>query len=493
MKIKKITRVEDSECQCISVSAKDEMYVTKDKILTHNTFIYTAMTEISWWERSHWTRDAIYTFFSKAYQRVVNRMKGHYIGRVVIDSSPFSLESPIDKFVYEQAVFDPKWYCITGSRWSWFPGEFPGQLNGDLEALKDFNLCFPLYKGGQESAPKVIESEMDLANYDPLDIIWSPRKQVTSNGVNNFQSTAKVNAIEFLRDYAGYPAGASDRIFTDGNELNRVFDNDLKSIYTSITADYMLPPEGLIWNKIKDVFFYKLGNEYMFYRNPMAARVLSVDQSTTGDATAISVAHREFLQEGEGPEKRMIPVTINDFTIMIIPKDGKVSLDAIRYFILDLIEIGHLNIKYVNFDKFQSDATVQDLQRKHIPTVYVSADKNNEPYTMLIEAIRYNRFASGKNIFLKNNLRSLHISQRDSGSWKYDHFNGKICNSSDNTDWATSELGINAKDGSDTLAECHFILETHSSEFAPNQEFVPFRSVTKELEKNLQEMGLTMV
>ena len=457
------------------------------------TFIYTAMTELAWWVRGGMTHDDIYTFFTKAYQRVDSRMNRHYLGRVVIDSSPFSMESPIDKFVYEQAINDPLWYCVTGAKWDWFPQEFPKALDAQGNVIKNFDVSFPVYKGGKDSAPKLIEYESELQTVDREDIVWCPREDITVKGVLRLDGLAKTNATEFLRDYAGIPAGSADRIFQDGMELNRIFDNDLRSIYTSITADYMEQPEGLIWNKIKDIFFYKFGNDYMFYRNPNAPRCLSVDQSTTGDATAISVCHNEFLREGEGPESRTIPCMVDDFTIMVIPKGGKINLDAIRYLIFDLIEIGHLNIKLVNFDKFQSDATVQGLMRKHIPVTYVSVDKNNEPYTGLINAIRLNRVACGKNIFLKNNLRSIHIESRDSGSWKYDHFKGKITNESTNTSWDDSPIGTNAKDGADTLAACHYMLTKNMDLFLPNQEFVNHVQESKVLASNLQKLGLVTI
>ena len=456
------------------------------------TFIYTAMTELAWWVKGGMTHEDIYTFFTKAQQRVESRMNGHYLGRVVIDSSPFSMESPIDKFIWETAINDPQWYCVTGAKWDWFPKEFPDALNKDGEVKADWNTAFPVYKGGRDSAPKMIETEGELNTIDHDDVVWCPRTDISAKGKLDLTKLARGNATEFLRDWAGVPAGSEDRIFQDGAELNRIFDNDLRSVYTSITADYMQKPENQIWDKIKDQFFYKFGNEYMFYRNPTARRVLAVDQATTGDAAAITVAHNEFLVEGEGKDIKMIPCTIDDFTIMIIPKGGRISLDGIRCFIMDLIEIGHLNIQMVNFDKFQSDATTQYLMRHHIPVTYVTADKNNEPYTQLIEAIRLNRVACGKNIFLKNNLRSLHIESRETGTWKYDHFKGKITNESTNTDWTTSPIGTNAKDGSDTLAECHFMLQTYASQFAPNQEFIPHKQESKILSENLEAMGLSL-
>ena len=108
MKIKSIKYIGKEECQCIKVSAKDEMYVTDEKVLTHNTFVACMMTELAWWEQMGWTKEDIFRFFSKADQRVTSRMNGHYLGRAIIDSSPFSIESPSDKCIWEVPPPDPK-------------------------------------------------------------------------------------------------------------------------------------------------------------------------------------------------------------------------------------------------------------------------------------------------------------------------------------------------------------------------------------------------
>lgn len=455
------------------------------------TFIYTAMTELAWWVRGGMTHDDIYTFFTKADQRVQSRMNGHYLGRVVIDSSPFSMESPIDKFIWNEAMYDPKWYCVTGSKWDWFPEQFPKFVNPDGTENHNRDVAFQCFKGGAGEPPRMIENEADSTSFNHLDLVWCPKEDVTAKGIIQFEKLAKQNCVEFLRDYAGIPAGSVDRIFQNEKVLENMFQDNLRAIPTSITADYLAPPEHLIWNKIKDRFFLNFQGKYIFYRNPGARRVLSVDQSTTGDATAISMCHKEFLKTADGS---LVEVTIVDFTIMIIPKNGAVSLDAVRSFIFDLVDIGGINLVWVNFDKFQSDAATQDLKRRGYQVEYVSADKKNEPYQMLINDIMLGRVISGKNIFLKNNLMSLHMEQRESGTWKYDHFKGKIINETTDISWETSELGVNAKDGADTVAECHYILNVHKDECPPVYTYEFPKPIENELEdrnKALAALGLS--
>ena len=462
--------------------------VSTEGALLGNTFVACMMTELAWWEQMGWTKEDIFRFFTKADQRVSSRMNGHYLGRSIIDSSPFSMESPIDKWIWETAINDPKWYCVTGSKWDWFPEQFPAFFDAMGNEVHNWNVAFQCYKGGKSEPPKALLSEGEATQYDKLDLVWCPREDITSSGKIDFTSLAKQNAVEFLRDWAGLPAGSSDRIFQSASTVNAIFDNDLRSIYTSITADMMLEPEHLIWNKIKDIFFIRFGDDYMFYREPNAKRTLAVDQSTTGDATAISVCHNEFMKSANGED--VLPVTVDDFTIVIIPKGGAVNLEAIKFFILDLINLGHLNIPHINFDKFQSDSTVQTLKRKGLTIDYISADKSNEPYSLLCGSIFQGRVFAGKNLFLKNNLRSLHTVQRESGSIKYDHFKGKITNESEDTDWESSQIGVNAKDASDTLAEYHWLLQKYATEYTPFREFIPFKKEVKDYQKELGKLGL---
>jgi hypothetical protein len=55
---------------------------------------------------------------------------------------------------------------------------------------------------------------------------------------------------------------------------------------------------------------------------------------------------------------------------------------------------------------------------------------------------------SGKNIYLKNNLRSIQETKTESGKKKIDHMKGKLTYE-DGGDWEMSTMGLYAKDVSD--------------------------------------------
>ena len=80
-KIAKIEKLEDSEQQCIYVSSKDHLYITDDKICTHNTIISAVISEMTMFTENGWSPEKIYTFFTKLRKRIDSRMKGNYYGR----------------------------------------------------------------------------------------------------------------------------------------------------------------------------------------------------------------------------------------------------------------------------------------------------------------------------------------------------------------------------------------------------------------------------
>ena len=68
----------------------------------------------------------------------------------------------------------------------------------------------------------------------------------------------------------------------------------------------------------------------------------------------------------------------------------------------------------------------------------------------LAQQIEQGTFKCGRNIYLKNNLKSLQITKRKNGSLKVDHSYGEPSIST-NTAWDTSLIGMHQKDASDTV------------------------------------------
>ena len=282
--------------------------------------ISAVVSEMTMFTENGWTNDQVFKFFTKLRKRIDNRMKGNYYGRMIIDSQPNTLESVIDDWIWNEAPKSSENYIVTGSRWKFFPQEFPyawkserknwksmadGSISSTKDSIKkaldqdclkkDFNKkqTFPIFKGTNGQPPKVVESESELTMYEPRDIIWAPTTQVTSNGNKSMLDAALESPIEFLRDQCGIPSGTPDRIFYNKQTVEDCFENNLRNMFGHITAPAEEEPEHLIWNQIKDKFFNKIIDKYYFYYEPGIPRVVSVDQSYAGDVTSIAMTHVE--------------------------------------------------------------------------------------------------------------------------------------------------------------------------------------------------------
>ena len=249
-----------------------------------------------------------------------------------------------------------------------------------------------------------------------------------------------------LKDRAGIPSGASDNIITDYKIIEDMFDNNLRNIYTGINAPSNLSPQHLIWDKIKDIFFKKKANDYEYYYLPKIPRVISVDQSYATDITSISMAHIERL--GDTGDNMYVV----DFTIAIVPTTEGVNLEAIRCFIEDLKYTGHININCISFDQFQSETTIQNLKRSGFDVEKLSVDSSTGPYLDMLSLMNRGQIKVGKNIFLKNNLKCLHMTSTKSGKAKIDHDASRAQVISGDDSWDKSFIGYFGKDVSDSVA-----------------------------------------
>lgn len=458
--------------------------------------ISAVVSEMTMFTENGWTNDQVFKFFTKLRKRIDNRMKGNYYGRMIIDSQPNTLESVIDDWIWNEAPKSSENYIVTGSRWKFFPQEFPyawkqnrenwksmadGSLSETKDAIKkaldqdclkkDFNKkqTFPIFKGTNGQPPKVVESESELTMYEPRDIIWAPTTQVTSNGNKSMLDAALESPIEFLRDQCGIPSGTPDRIFYNKQTVEDCFENNLRNMFGHITAPAEEEPEHLIWNQIKDKFFNKIIDKYYFYYEPGIPRVVSVDQSYAGDVTSIAMTHVERDSERKDDVTgEPVKVFVTDFIITIIPKGGIINLDAIKCFIWDLVSLGNIKIKHVSYDGFQSQPSIQFLKRKGIEVDYLSVDKTNEPYLNFIDYVQHKRWFAGKCIYMKNNMLSLHFEKRKQGkgTTKVDHFNGEIYTDG-NGDWNTDMRGTNAKDAADAVTGTIELINRYENEFVP--------------------------
>jgi hypothetical protein len=434
--------------------------------LLGQTIVSGSMTELGFFYEAGRSDDYIFKFFNKLRTRIESRMKGNYYGRFILDSSPNTLESVIDDWIMHDAPKSHQNFIVKGSRWKFFPEDFEGLLdkeNGN-QVIQEKGKGFPVYLGGKGKPPAVLSFEYDRESYPPQDVLWVPDHHL-------IRGPFEENVFESLKDIAGIPAGSSDKIFYDMSKVEGCFQPKLKNLYYCISAKADESPEKLIWNQIKDEFFIQMLNDsYRFWRLPHVPRVLSVDLAVSGDVASVAVSHVE-----RGPGGVTDPVYVVDFTIIITPHRGRINLDAIRYFIVDLIKHGGMKIERVSFDQFQSEAAIQYLKRRGILVERLSVDAKMEPYLNMVSIVEAHRLQVGRNIFVKNNLKSLQIVRRKAmggklGSKKVDHTKGDLVYEGD-MDWDRSMIGINAKDATDAICANIELLKKY--DYVPVHQYEP--------------------
>ena len=373
----------------------------------------------------------------KAYDKNNNLITPHttFFARSILDSSPNSWENPIDKYIYSgEADRDPENLIFRGSTWDIMPDSVP-----------DIDNRFPVFIGTGSKQARIL-NENEVNNYDKKDVLMVPQY---------FYTEFYENISKALKDRGGIPSSPEYRLIENIEFIENMFIPTLKNIYSYILAPSIDMPDKLIWNQIKDEMFIHTGKGYEFYRNPHALRFISIDQSYIKDTTGISMCHLEQSENGEA-------IYVIDFTIAIEPHGGKINLEAITYFVKDLVTYGNINLGLCSYDNFHSQPAIQALERSGIPVKHLSVDTNMSAYLTFVNLLSQHRIKCGRNIYMKNNLRSLIKGKTRGGKAKIEHTIGEITDEH-NTDWETSMLGLYAKDISDSASACVSLAQSYGT------------------------------
>lgn len=415
------------------------------------SIISCVMSELAFFTDAGKSPEFIMRIYNDAKQRVFSRMKGNYYGRTILDTSPNALTNPIDDYIVNEAPKNPKNMIIDGAIWKWRPYEKPDGWDLNYGEQLAQGQYFQVYTGGKGQPAKILDSDDPILTNPQIDkakIIKVP---------NSFKQAFIDDIGKSLKDNAGIPTGIADSIITDFSIIEDMFNNEMRNLYTYIYAPATDSPTHLIWDQVKDMFFKNIAGNYEFYYLPHIARCVSIDQSEVTDVTSIAMGHVE-----RDPESSDIIYMI-DFTITIVPTPARINLEAIACFVKDLRNLGHINIAAVSYDNFQSAPNIQGLQRDGFEVKKLSVDKTTGPYLNLISTMNQRRIHVGKNIFLKNNLKSLHLTHRGkTNKLVIDHDSSNPQVITGDETWENSFIGYYGKDCSDSVAA---VVELCTQEF----------------------------
>ena len=391
------------------------------------TLVGVILSEINYFIQRGISPEKIWRVYNDAKGRIFSRFSNRHFATTILDSSPNDMElSPIDKYIFGgKAQKDQSNYVVIANHWDTFPEKY--------KEYQKTKKTFPVFRGGGSRPPKILSND-ELKNYNPLEIFHVP-----IDAYNKFQDDLKKS----IKDFCGFPSGAVGKLFDNIEDIENMFSPQLENVYSYIQAPASKDPEKLIWNQIKDDFFSDFGGYCEFYRASREKRYIHVDLAESGDAAGIGIVHPEC---DEKTGKMMIIV---DMSIAIAPKKDKINLDAIACFLDDLYRIGRLPIAKITFDQFQSSTIIQRLKRLGYEADTFSVDRDTQPYRIFASYVRNGRIKAGRNIVLKNNLKSLQ-EVRKGDRIKIDHVSitSPVFH---NEDWDTSLVGIGQKDLSDAV------------------------------------------
>ena len=401
------------------------------------------LSELTFFLERGYSDEYIQKCYNTLKARIFSRFKFHWLARTTLDSSPNTMECSIDKWIHTgRAATDladgvARNKVVTGALWEYKTWE--------IERPDD---TFSIFKGDASTEAKILEDhEVDII--DPMDILTVPTE---------LKHLFEDDLTRNLKDLAGVPAGADAKFISNKSCIEECFLPGIRGVLTSLVADSMEEPEHLLWNQIVDKYFIRVNGSYQFWRNPSEKRYISVDQAEKNDALGFSMIHKETNLEGR-------EIYVVDITFPVLSNGAKINLDAIREIIVDLKNIGNIDIAGITFDRFESGGTIQWLERRDFTVKKLSVDSSMAPYLFLLNLLSTHRIKCGRSIYLKNNLKSL-ITVSNKKGLKIEHSIGptNAIKSKENPSWTKSLAGQHMKDVSDSLAaaiyQCHTDMAT---------------------------------
>ena len=399
-----------------------------------NDIIQMFITEITYFiEYEGATEEEIFRLYTDGIDRIEATVgKNVPLSFILFDASANSTESKIEKHILEDLKDRPDVFFFHKSRWEAIPHLFPvWQKTGET---------FKVITGNSGIPACIVENESQLENV--------PKNLIMETPIDAYDRF-KNNISKSIRDIGGRPISRENRFIQDKTFINNLFNNNtLQNIEGALVTDAISLPENLIWNQIVNKFFVKQNlTDYIIKRASREPRYIGVDlaHALLGDLIGITMLHKEWSEELEQI------IYVSDFSFPLKADQTGINLEATSHFIFDLMSLGHVMIKGVFVDGFQSAFLIQACKRYGIEiSKKQSVDVELAPYQFYMTCLTNETHKVGKNIFLKNNLDSL-IRKKDKKTNKeiVDHSSGDKYYMYDG-DFKNSLCGINAKDVSDS-------------------------------------------
>lgn len=216
----------------------------------------------------------------------------------------------------------------------------------------------------------------------PVDV-----RNVVSRIPVDFRKSFDGDLFTALKNIAGVSIAPMGKLFSSRAVWRRALREEIPNPFTKETISISLNgPEQVLDYFRADLLF---DSEGQMRRHPYSPRYLRVDQSKNYDDTGIACVHRAGWDTSTGLR---LPVVECDFVMRIKPppKPDRIAFYKLRAFILALRDMG-MKIGGVTFDQYQSEDHMQLLTLEGLKASYLSVDKTDGAYLMVVNLLNEGR------------------------------------------------------------------------------------------------------
>lgn len=414
-----------------------------------NNILCGIISEIAFFiENDGATEEEIFRLYSDLVERIKATVGKNYLAFTFLDTSANTQESVIESYILNNLSKKEDVLFRWRRRW-----DIP-------ELVKKF---YPIYDKTKETFPLCIgDGTFPAKILEPYEIKDFPESLIEYPPIDSKDDFER-NLIKSIKDICGKPTTLESKFIQRNILIDNIFIDDLMNEVSGIVADTQVDPNMYILNHLIDKYFVAFQNVRYIKRAPKEPRYAGADLAfaVKGDVAGLSIGHKEWSRE----MKKVIYVS--DFTFAILPGENGINIEVIGYFIKNL---GDLGVPFANvvFDSFQSEQLHQFLNRWNIPNMKNSVDISINPYMNFFGLLLSGQIKSGRNIFLRNNLKSLYRIGNNKNVEKIDHSKGQLTYTYSG-DWDKSTCGVHAKDVSD--AKVNWVYIASQDNFMPNTIF----------------------
>lgn len=407
-------------------------------------------------EQEGTTEEEIFQIYTDGAGRIESRFPNNpYLSFIYLDTSCNNADSLIENYVINELQHNEGTYFSWKTRWEALPFRAP--------QYQKTGKTFKVITGNSKYPPNLNPTQEEIEKTPPELVVDVPI---------DFYNSFKIDLIKSIKDIAGRPTSSDSKLISNGQLIERIFDNPvLVNKIDLLKVDALVPPKDYIWNEISHMFFSLFdGKRWIINRAVPETRYVGLDNASSadGDIAGLTMGHYEWSRT------KNCKIFVCDFTLAIGPGEHGISIDAMRQFILDIYNYSGLNIAGVAFDTHQTKSMEQFLLRNEIKAYSQHlSERTTEPYDFLVEQIKNDQIKAGRNIFLKNNLLNLEKktvkNKTTKGTTSYtiiDHPIGSTINEY-NGSWDKSQAGYYAKDVSDSLAQAVYLADKIDREAQP--------------------------